>query len=330
MSGEIGKRIQEIRKSKHMKQTDLAELMGFSPSAISGWETGSRQVKSEELKKIADIFGVSVDHLLGRESPPTQPGGANSSSIVTKTIHLKKVAAEKRLVQKLTLLATMIFSILAVAIDSISLSSIFILLLVLFCSMEIVEFFLDLKNNPGTHINCPIEDSLVFIHRDGIKCQKKHRDLCIFDLIISFLLSVFSISAVITLIDKLPQNSSNIIIFSVLFLLVIALHIYLLVIEVSRRWIIERVPYEQSEKRFLVGRFQLLAFFDGLMFYFICLIIIVFRDQLPVSNLQIIVVSLTVAKHLFSLEICSSNYAFYSKFDLYSIDHTNGEIKRIL
>ena len=67
----LGKKIAELRRDKGMKQDELAEMLGLSPQAISKWETGQGYPEITLLPKIAAVFGVSVDYLLGRTDVKT-------------------------------------------------------------------------------------------------------------------------------------------------------------------------------------------------------------------------------------------------------------------
>lgn len=60
----IGARIQEIRISKNLSQSDLAELTKLSISYISMLENGKRRASIESLVMIADSLEVTVDELL--------------------------------------------------------------------------------------------------------------------------------------------------------------------------------------------------------------------------------------------------------------------------
>lgn len=60
------KTLKKLRKSHNMTQDELAELLNLSRSAISLYETGRREPDYTVLTKMADIFDVSVDFLLGR------------------------------------------------------------------------------------------------------------------------------------------------------------------------------------------------------------------------------------------------------------------------
>lgn len=63
-------RLKEIRKAKKISQVKLGMDLSMSQNTISRYETGKREPSIEELKRIADYFGVSVDYLLGLTDNP--------------------------------------------------------------------------------------------------------------------------------------------------------------------------------------------------------------------------------------------------------------------
>ena len=63
-------RFKEIRKSKGLSQLTLALDLNTNQNTISRYETGEREPGINELIKIADYFGVSVDYLLERTDNP--------------------------------------------------------------------------------------------------------------------------------------------------------------------------------------------------------------------------------------------------------------------
>jgi transcriptional regulator with XRE-family HTH domain len=67
-SEEFGRRLKEQLKKHDMNQKELGKRLGYVKSTITGYVKG-RVPKGETLDKLADMFGVSVDYLLGRESP---------------------------------------------------------------------------------------------------------------------------------------------------------------------------------------------------------------------------------------------------------------------
>ena len=66
MSQTIGDRVRFLRASRDWRQEDLAEKIGFSREVLSSIENNHRQVKAEELSKLAESFDISTDQLLGR------------------------------------------------------------------------------------------------------------------------------------------------------------------------------------------------------------------------------------------------------------------------
>ena len=58
-------RIREVRKAKKLSQTELAEMLHVHQTAVSQWENGKTEPDMDNLCRIADIFGVTVDYLLG-------------------------------------------------------------------------------------------------------------------------------------------------------------------------------------------------------------------------------------------------------------------------
>lgn len=69
----IAKNITFLRQSAKMTQSDLAEQLNYSDKAISKWERAESIPDVTVLKKIADLFGVPLDHLVREEDPEVAP-----------------------------------------------------------------------------------------------------------------------------------------------------------------------------------------------------------------------------------------------------------------
>jgi transcriptional regulator with XRE-family HTH domain len=61
---DIGRRIREMRESRGWTQQELADQIPIVRSSLTKWENGYRDFKSEQIVRIADIFGVSCDYVL--------------------------------------------------------------------------------------------------------------------------------------------------------------------------------------------------------------------------------------------------------------------------
>ncbi|HJA68328.1 MAG TPA: helix-turn-helix domain-containing protein [Candidatus Mediterraneibacter cottocaccae] len=63
----LGERIKEHRKGNGLSQEKLAELAGVSRQAVTKWENGQSSPSTENLFRLAEIFGTTVDLLLKPE-----------------------------------------------------------------------------------------------------------------------------------------------------------------------------------------------------------------------------------------------------------------------
>ena len=68
MEQTIGKRISENRKRLGLTQDALAEKLGVTAQAVSKWENDQSCPDITMLPKLAEIFGISTDALLGVET----------------------------------------------------------------------------------------------------------------------------------------------------------------------------------------------------------------------------------------------------------------------
>ncbi len=78
-------RLRELRKSKNLTQGDLAKKLNTTTSNISGWECGKWQPDNETLIRLAEIYGVTVDYLLGRDeiTPEEKVAGASATKKIS-------------------------------------------------------------------------------------------------------------------------------------------------------------------------------------------------------------------------------------------------------
>lgn len=62
--------LKELRAEKGYSQTEMANILGISQPAYANYERGARQADYDTLSKLAEIFNVSIDYLLGRSNIP--------------------------------------------------------------------------------------------------------------------------------------------------------------------------------------------------------------------------------------------------------------------
>lgn len=63
--------LRAARKAAGMKQTDVAKIVGICQSGYSDWERGKNKIDNKSLQKLAELYGCSVDYLLGIEDTKT-------------------------------------------------------------------------------------------------------------------------------------------------------------------------------------------------------------------------------------------------------------------
>lgn len=63
----LGQRIYELRISTGWSQVQLAEKLNISKQTVSNWENENIQPSIEMLVRLAKLFHVSTDYLLGLE-----------------------------------------------------------------------------------------------------------------------------------------------------------------------------------------------------------------------------------------------------------------------
>lgn len=65
MENLFAKRLKILRLSHRMTQDQVADYLGASRQAIANYERGKRECGIDSLILLADLFGVSVDFLIG-------------------------------------------------------------------------------------------------------------------------------------------------------------------------------------------------------------------------------------------------------------------------
>ncbi len=134
----LGMRIANYRKAKGYTQEDFSQLLGVTAQAVSKWENDISCPDIMLLPKIAQLFDISVDELLGGTAPKAPQESTAPAADISK-LNLKiKVTRESQnpinvsfpltMVKKFTKLGTGISGILNVnspALDNNKIDSIF-------------------------------------------------------------------------------------------------------------------------------------------------------------------------------------------------------------
>lgn len=81
MPNAVGDRLTELRQKMGYQQKYIAKTLGVSGPTVSQWESGVKEPKKDNLERLADLYGVSTDYLMGRTeetslAPPFDSGTA--------------------------------------------------------------------------------------------------------------------------------------------------------------------------------------------------------------------------------------------------------------
>ena len=71
-------RIKELRQKAGLSQKELAEAIGTERTVIAKYEAGSRRVNVDNARKMGNLFGCSMEYLLGL---PEAPGLDDASAV---------------------------------------------------------------------------------------------------------------------------------------------------------------------------------------------------------------------------------------------------------
>ena len=66
----LGTRIQELRSAFGWSQVELAKRLGVAKQPVSNWENENIQPSIEMLIRLARLFNVTTDYLLGLDAIP--------------------------------------------------------------------------------------------------------------------------------------------------------------------------------------------------------------------------------------------------------------------
>lgn len=89
----LSKRIHELRGALGWSQVELARVLNVSKQTVSNWENDNIQPSIDMLVRLAGVFGVTTDYLLGLEDVPRLDVSGLSDQAVA---HLSLLIADLR------------------------------------------------------------------------------------------------------------------------------------------------------------------------------------------------------------------------------------------
>ncbi|HKM02382.1 MAG TPA: helix-turn-helix transcriptional regulator [Bacilli bacterium] len=100
----VAMNIVELRKEAKWTQVELADKLHYTDKAVSKWERGESIPELVTLKKIADLFGVTIDYLTS-EKPPNE----KKDFMLPKIIQTNRIIITAIVTSFVFIIATIIF-----------------------------------------------------------------------------------------------------------------------------------------------------------------------------------------------------------------------------
>ncbi len=91
----IASRLRAAREAAGLSQGQVAKLMGFHRPTISEMEAGRRRVSADELIKLAEIYGVSVEWIASKKADEKDPIDEKISLAARELSKMKDVDLER-------------------------------------------------------------------------------------------------------------------------------------------------------------------------------------------------------------------------------------------
>lgn len=91
----LGQRICELRTALGWSQVELAKRLGVAKQTVSNWENENIQPSIEMLVRLAKLFNVTTDYMLGLENIPRLNVEGLPSSVVAHISQLIEDYREK-------------------------------------------------------------------------------------------------------------------------------------------------------------------------------------------------------------------------------------------
>ncbi len=87
----IGERLRKLRKANSLTQEQVASYLNVAKSTISQYENNINEPDIETIVKLADWYGVTLDHMLGRELYPLPANEQEQSPLLRERLSVDEL-----------------------------------------------------------------------------------------------------------------------------------------------------------------------------------------------------------------------------------------------
>ena len=98
---QLGERVAHLRKEQQITQVQMAKILGISQQHVASYECGRRKIPVIALPKLAKIFGLSIDELIGTKTTATKRGPVSTLNRQVEQIRLLPRTKQKFVMEML-------------------------------------------------------------------------------------------------------------------------------------------------------------------------------------------------------------------------------------
>jgi len=96
---DFGSRVQQLREEAKLSQREVAAELGISQPAYALWERRNVAIPAEQIKKLADVFGVTVDTLFNSADEHKRRGPTGKARKIFEEISTYSRRDQKELLE---------------------------------------------------------------------------------------------------------------------------------------------------------------------------------------------------------------------------------------
>ena len=93
---DIGTRLMTLRKNEGLSQAELARRIGISHTQATRYETKGVQPPADILKKMAEIFGTSIDYIVNGTADEKASGTLIDAALIKQFKEIEHLPADEK------------------------------------------------------------------------------------------------------------------------------------------------------------------------------------------------------------------------------------------
>jgi transcriptional regulator with XRE-family HTH domain len=97
---DFGARLHAAREAAGLSQAQMAEKLGIHQTSYAAWERHTVALRPEQIKTLADLCGVSIEHLMGTDQTPKRGNGpAGKARVVFESVSRLPRSRQQKIIE---------------------------------------------------------------------------------------------------------------------------------------------------------------------------------------------------------------------------------------